>query len=238
MGKILITFCILFFAYVLAGDVDLEKKLQEDEINHNECLASVPILGEYGLKKPEDTGNNATFCFEHSPNTCCNKTDTEFIRKKMSKLRVDSSNISNKCAEISTMNFCSLCDRGVSTGIIQGLCPHQCSEWYEACKDDFFAGGMEIKDHGVEENSFCSKFSPTCTKVKHIYENPTDFCTQMGFTVNFKNDRCYDGISWVEKKEKAKKPEDEELCKRIFKFIKHLFIRAITNRKFKYTKKF
>lgn len=194
-------------------------------------------MGEYGLEEPKDLGNNASFWSEHSPSTCCNKMDTEVIREKTSKLRISNSNISKKCADISTKNFWSLCDKGISTGIIQGLCPDQWSEWYDACYNDFFAGGMEIKGLEAGEISFWSKLSPTCTKVKHIYENPTDFCTQMGFTINSENDRCYDGIPWLKKPENAINPTKDTLMNRIFKKLKTL-VSLWLKRGFSYKVKF
>ncbi len=153
-------------------------------------------LGKCGFTEAKDVGSEFGFCIEHSHNTWWNNTNIDLIRAKSASIRINNKELSQKCAELSTKNFCSLCDGGISTGLIHGLCPHQCETWYQACKHDYFTGDVRLNELGSGEISFCSKNSLMCSKLEEIYSSPTQFCTQMGLEVNLEDSECYVGIPW------------------------------------------
>ena len=167
-------------------------------------------LGKYGYGEAKDVNSENGFCIEHSHNTCCNSTNVEHIRTKAGLIRINSRDLSPEWADITTKMFWSLCDGGISTGLIQGLCPSQCSLWYEACKEDYFTGEKRSNELGSGDISFCNKNSLICSQLKEIYEDSNGFWTTMGLSVNINDDKWYDGVPWTQKFGKAKKIKSQK----------------------------
>jgi len=161
-------------------------------------------LGSYGYTHAKDVLSENSFCIEHSQNTWCNNTNTEFIRNKAGLIRVNSRDLSQNWAEITTKMLCSLCDGGISTGLIRGLCPSQWQNWYSACKENLFTADTRSNELGAGKITFCNKKSLLCSELGDIYEDSTKFCTQMGLDVSEEEDQWYDGVPWSNKMGKAK----------------------------------
>ena len=185
------------------------------------------------IKKQNNVGLDLSFCIEHSRNTCCDSSNTNFIRNKAGMIRVNSLDLSQTCADYTTRNFCSLCDGGISTGFLQGICPSQWNKWFEAWKEDFFTGDSRANELGAGEISFWNKNSLLWSKLKDIYQNPEDFWMQMGLDVSKEEENWYDGEPWVTKagkgikikkpKSKKNKKKDVSLFGRIKKYFSDIF---------------
>jgi hypothetical protein len=122
----------------------------------------------------------------------------------VSLIRLNGRDISQGCIEETSKKFCSLCDGGISTGQIEGLCTQQWTDWYNACKFDYFTADSRANELGAGEVTFWDKKSLLWAQLKDIYTDPANFWKQMGISVNEQND-WYDGVPWQNKYGKAKK---------------------------------
>lgn len=147
------------------------------------------------------------FWLEHSKNTCCNMSNVDFIRGKVGWIKHVGREISNSWTETTSKMFWSLWDGGIGTGKLEGICENQCTNWYNACKFDYFSGDKRSNELGSGDISFWSKNSLYCSQLNDIYDNPLDFWSQMGIKVNTDSDKCYDGTPWSVKFGRAVKTE-------------------------------
>lgn len=175
----------------------------------------MPNLGKYGYNTTTDVGNKMTYCLEHAHNTCWDDDNLNFIRAKLGGISYNSDGLSQSWYETTSKMFCSLCDGGIGTGALQGLCEPQCTAWYNACKHDYFTGDVITNELGAGAITFWSQNSMLCSKLGDIYSEPADFCTQMGIPQNDDKAKCYDGIPWSTKQGKGKKlKEDKQRSKK------------------------
>lgn len=151
---------------------------------------------------PKDRSNQELlFCTEHHGRTCCEKNHTREVLLQYSAFAHERS---ARCAQMSRIALCSVCDGDVGIGrkaqvnsIL--LCPSFCKRWYEACLNDFFA--PKGSGEGVRP---CGPGSVVCSPLGEAVENALAFCTTIGdFTVADGEDDepdgddgtpCFDGV--------------------------------------------
>ena len=152
-------------------------------------------LNDFGYKVP--TNADLNFWYEHIKNTCCDMTNVDFLRGKVGWIKLAGREVSDQCVETSSKMFWSLCDGGVGTGQLTGICPEMCSNWYNSCRYDYFSGDSRASELGAGEITFCNKNSMTCSQLNDIYDDSRQFCEQMGISVNDDKDTCYNGTPWA-----------------------------------------
>eukprot|EP00931_Biecheleriopsis_adriatica_P065644 TRINITY_DN40136_c0_g1_i1.p1 TRINITY_DN40136_c0_g1~~TRINITY_DN40136_c0_g1_i1.p1 ORF type:complete len:290 (-),score=50.69 TRINITY_DN40136_c0_g1_i1:120-989(-) len=166
-------------------------------------------LGFNESSGPKDrSSQDLQFCQEHHKRTCCERNTT---RQVLSSFAAFAHERSGRCAVMSRLALCSLCDGDVGIGAkvrdnMILLCPSFCKRWFEACADDFFAPGKS----GAGSVAPCTPGSLVCSPLREISEDPASFCAGVGgFAVAPTEDdedseeRCYDGVPSAQTKGKA-----------------------------------
>lgn len=138
-------------------------------------------------------------CDEHHKRTCCERNHSIKIRGLWGSFAAESS---PRCAKLSQLVLCSLCDADVGVGHkVDGnsvmLCPSLCNRWFQACVEDFFVPATSDQLHP------CSVGSLVCSPLSQIAKDGVDFCSRvvapMGSafsvaSVEEEPDACYDGV--------------------------------------------
>jgi len=151
-------------------------------------------LGFNESSGPKDRWNqDLQFCNEHHKRTCCEKNHTRQVLAHFGPFAHDRS---QRCAQMSKLVLCALCDGDVGEGIKSRLnsillCPSMCKRWFNACIDDLFApsgsaGGLVP----------CMPSHVICSPLGEITEDSAHFCRSIpGYDVAIdEDDSCYDGV--------------------------------------------
>lgn len=163
-----------------------------DDASGERCSKSLGFNETHG---PKDRGSqDLQFCPEHHQRTCCEKSHT---REVIGRFAAFSYNISGRCAQMSRLTLCSLCDADVGVGLKSMLnqivlCPNFCARWFNSCKNDFFAPGSSAD--GLNP---CGPSSLVCSPLNEIVEDSRRFCDSISpyAVANTEElDSCYDGV--------------------------------------------
>lgn len=155
-------------------------------------------LGFNESSGPKDRSfQDLQFCDEHHKRTCCEKNHTRQILTQFSAFAHDRS---PRCAQMSRLALCSLCDGDVGSGIKLRmnsvlLCPSFCARWFQACVEDLFApsgaGGIQP----------CMPSSVVCSPLGEITEDSATFCRSLSLPNGFdvadgedESNHCVDGV--------------------------------------------
>eukprot|EP00928_Gymnodinium_smaydae_P054164 TRINITY_DN37983_c0_g1_i1.p1 TRINITY_DN37983_c0_g1~~TRINITY_DN37983_c0_g1_i1.p1 ORF type:complete len:373 (+),score=69.25 TRINITY_DN37983_c0_g1_i1:100-1119(+) len=144
---------------------------------------------------PKDrTGQDLAFCNEHHARTCCEKNHT---KQAIAGFAAFSQEHSSRCVQMARLALCSVCDGDVGIGLKAQLnsirlCPSFCQQWFQACREDFFAPS------GSQALQPCVAGSLVCSPLGEITESAGEFCSRIGpFQVaetEDDGDSCFDGI--------------------------------------------
>mmetsp|Transcript_8653 Transcript_8653/g.14657 ORF Transcript_8653/g.14657 Transcript_8653/m.14657 type:complete len:134 (+) Transcript_8653:138-539(+) len=122
------------------------------------------LRNAYGNKRLSNQEYELSYCFEHSPRTCCTNKDVEPIRAKLGQAyKLSQPKISDQCFAHLSRLLCSSCDADVGTGQNKdgAICVGFCDEIFRACADDFFDPYLDPH----ETIPFCREDSLICSPV-------------------------------------------------------------------------
>lgn len=144
------------------------------------AASSAPLLcqsisSEFDFpKKPPTKVNELAFCKEYKSSTCCTHSTTLTVLRSLSSLfHSDSSGLSESftdaCRQISSTIACAPCHPEVGTRKRIGVCPHLCSQWYQACRN-----GLYTEVDGILKP--CTDSSLICAPLHTIVEDGQQMC--------------------------------------------------------------
>jgi len=181
----LLVLCLLQLYSVGAGAVERPEEKCSKALGFNESTG------------PKDRSNqDLQFCNEHHKRTCCEKNST---RQVLTQFGAFAHERSQRCAQMSRLALCSLCDGDVGSGIKSRLntillCPTFCKQWFQACYEDLFSPGGSAG--GLMP---CMPNALVCSPLGEITEDSVTFCRSLpgGFDVADTEDepeQCFDGV--------------------------------------------
>ncbi|CEG36126.1 RxLR-like protein [Plasmopara halstedii] len=119
---------------LLAGVVDAESKSKP-----NKTCRSAGILKFDPSTRPIQHRKRLEVCSKFQKRTCCNATHTVALRLKIREPVV--AKFSRKCQELTEEMICSSCHPLMGTWEMKNVCPSLCNDWFDVCKDEYYAHG-------------------------------------------------------------------------------------------------
>ncbi|KAG7378834.1 hypothetical protein PHYPSEUDO_009459 [Phytophthora pseudosyringae] len=175
----------LLLAVLLMGSaVQAEPKTKPD----NTCR-SAGVLKFDAETLPMQRTKGMEVCSKYRKSTCCNATHAHALRLKIREPVV--AKFGRKCQAMTEEMACSSCHPLMGTWEMKNVCPSLCNDWYDACKDEYYAYG------GAGTLAPCYGNALVCSPLKTIAKSGADFCVDMGFHVGSDADAegvdCFDG---------------------------------------------
>lgn len=180
-------------ALVLLQLVSSASAAASDSDSEPQCSKA---LGFNETLEPKDrSGQDLQFCREHNERTCCEKNHTKEVLNKFGFFAFERS---TRCAQMSRLVLCSICDGDVGVGMKSKhnnvvLCPSVCARWFNSCVDDLFTASSS--GSGLAP---CTPSALTCSPLGEITSSAPNFCSSVGaFSVAESEDEadaCYDGV--------------------------------------------
>ncbi|KAG6612680.1 RxLR-like protein [Phytophthora cinnamomi] len=175
----------LLLAALLMGDAALaEPKAKPD----NTCR-SAGVLKFDQETHPMQRSKGMEVCSKYRKNTCCNASHSHALRLKIREPVV--AKFGRKCQRLTEEMACSSCHPLMGTWQMKNMCPSLCNDWYDACKDEYYAYG------GAGTLVPCYGNALVCSPLSAITKSGADFCVHMGFHVGSDADAegidCFDG---------------------------------------------
>lgn len=169
---------------LMGGAVQAEPKAKPD----NTCR-SAGVLKFDPDTHPMQRTKGMEVCSKYRKSTCCNASHAHALRLKIREPVVAKFN--RKCQAITEEMACSSCHPLMGTWEMKNVCPSLCNDWYNACKDEYYAYG------GAGTLAPCYGNALVCSPLKSIATSGEDFCVHMGFHVGAGTDTegidCFDG---------------------------------------------
>ncbi|KAL4110760.1 hypothetical protein PRIC1_002448 [Phytophthora ramorum] len=176
---------LLLLAVLLMGaSVEAEPKAKPD----NTCR-SAGVLKFDSETHPMQRTKGMEVCSKYRKSTCCNATHAHPLRLKIREPVV--AKFGRKCQRLTEEMACSSCHPLMGTWEMKNVCPSLCNDWYDACKDEYYAYG------GAGTLAPCYGNALVCSPLSSIAKSGADFCVHMGFHVGSDTDAdgidCFDG---------------------------------------------
>jgi len=161
-----------------------------------------PLNGEHGLID-YNTSSPAGWgaCSRFSRATCCEKNQTDSVTRIL--ILMERAAFSDSCKAVTEKALCPLaCDPDVGLGRLPPvLCLDTCTEWFEACKGDFFSP-IAV---GVQRMPLpCAESALVCSKMGDMYSTGSDMCEAM--SVKWGTDKCLTGEVDATRRGKVRTP--------------------------------
>ncbi|KAG3116112.1 hypothetical protein PI124_g4641 [Phytophthora idaei] len=175
---------LLLAVLLLGGSVHAEPKAKPDK-----TCRSAGVLKFEPETHPMQRTKGMEVCSKYRKSTCCNATHVHALRLKIREPVV--AKFSRKCQALTEEMACSSCHPLMGTWEMKNVCPSLCNDWYDACKDEYYAYG------GAGTLAPCYGNALVCSPLKSIAKSGSDFCVHMGFHVGGDADAegidCFDG---------------------------------------------
>mmetsp|Transcript_37321 Transcript_37321/g.62811 ORF Transcript_37321/g.62811 Transcript_37321/m.62811 type:complete len:270 (+) Transcript_37321:282-1091(+) len=137
-----------------------------------------------GIKFPQ-RARGLSVCAEYKECTCCNISHSALIQYNLDNF-FTSNEVSRACQTVMTMLSCRTCDPEVGVGMKQAICEQTCTDWYRACKDDFFAFTPI-----TQRLQLCDDRQMVCSPLHELASDGRDLCKQAGLKVS--KSACFNG---------------------------------------------
>mmetsp|Transcript_7324 Transcript_7324/g.18166 ORF Transcript_7324/g.18166 Transcript_7324/m.18166 type:complete len:277 (-) Transcript_7324:161-991(-) len=145
---------------------------------------------------PQHTGGGLPVCPQYSCSCCTRATVLSILRQLAPGLGTagegSEGSLSAKCADMTTLMACRVCDPEVGLGLKPTVCAATCGLWHRACASDYFTF-----DTRSGQMLACPAGGPgpgnaPCVKVSDMAADGAQFCELAGLQVS-ESQPCFDG---------------------------------------------
>jgi len=148
------------------------------------CRNSSILRFPQNVKPKPQTLSSLSICTEHRYKTCCEKSHTDQVVRKVAAFFQDQE-FSHECRQLGLQVECSVCDSRINTGKLDGICEDLCEKYYRACWNSFFR--IDKRKHLAP----CEPEALVCYKLQDLASNGREFCEKSGH--NVLKSPCYNG---------------------------------------------
>ncbi|DBA04655.1 TPA: hypothetical protein N0F65_012238 [Lagenidium giganteum] len=198
---------LLALQLVLCNVAHAEPKRRDED-----TCRSIGGLKFDSSQRPRQRSKGLEVCSKYRKNTCCNETHAYPLRLKIMEPVVAGFN--RECQRFTEEMACSACHPFMATSKLRHVCPRLCSEWYSACKNEFYAYA------GDGSLAPCYGNALICSELSSIASSGAEFCNKMGFQVGTEDDsegdECFDGSVPTQLGEAEPTEPWQDMLKRLF----------------------